>query len=119
MQIQLGDGTTRKRSHGTEGLTKEDLFKDRKACFRAGLKLLRNSVAACSKHGQDAQLNAYASGVCGLGHQRSKEMLAIARRMLSAKTIPAADKDFVLAEPNPDTNSPVKPDGSLSLLESH
>jgi hypothetical protein len=114
MQIQIGKGTTNKRSHGIDGLTQEDLFRDRKACFRAGLKLLRNSVSACSKLGKDYHLNAYASGVCGLGHQRSKEMLSIARRMLSMKAIPGNDKDFILAEPDPD----VKREGSLSLLDS-
>lgn len=115
MQIQIGDGTTTKRSHGIEGLTQADLFGDRQACFRAALKLVRNSFSACSKNRADERLNAYASGVCGLGHQRSKEVFAIHRRMVSAKPIPAEDKLWILAEPS----EPVAPkSGPLSLRDS-
>lgn len=113
MQIRIGSGTTTK-AHGVAGLTQDDLFRDRKACFRAGIKLIRNSFAACVKEGPDHRLNAYASGVCGIGHQRSKEMFAIHRRMISAKPVPVADKDFILAEPDPD----MPKENPLSLLVS-
>ena len=113
MQIQIGKGKTNK-SHGIEGLSQSDLFLDRKSCFRAGLSLIRRSFAACSKYGKDSVLNAYASGACGLGQNRSDEMLAIVRRMLRTKPVPAHDNDFILSESDPE----VKKESSLSLLDS-
>ena len=112
MQIQLGkDGLTTK-AHGVEGLSQEDLFHDRKACFRAGLKLIRRSFSACAKEGPDGRLNAYASGTCGMGFDRSKEMFDIHRRMLRNHPIPVDDKLGLLAEPSePPAN------GSVSLSD--
>ncbi|APR88518.1 hypothetical protein A7982_13867 [Minicystis rosea] len=85
LQIRVGKGTT------PEGWTKEDLFADRRKCFRAGLHLARRSVGACSQDGPDFILNAYASGVCGLGHQQSRERVALAERLFVRQPVPADD----------------------------
>lgn len=97
MQIKLGAGTTTLRSHGFEGLTQADLFRDRKLCFRVGLHLIRRSFVACSKQGPEGKLNAYASGVCTLGLDKSKELLAIVRRFVADRSkIPGPDKLLLL-----------------------
>lgn len=41
-----------------------DLFADRRACFRAGLQLLRGSMKACASIGADHAFDAYAGGMC-------------------------------------------------------
>jgi hypothetical protein len=99
MQIQIGDGTTALR-HGVEGLSQVDLFRDRKACFRAGLSLVRRSFASCAKAGSDAKLAAYASGRCDnpMGIVRSRELLGIARRFVADRSrIPGPDTTFLEA----------------------
>jgi hypothetical protein len=111
MQIKLGAGTTLRSAHGVEGLTQEDLFGDRKLCFRVGLYMLRRSVTSCTKRGPNERLNAYASGRCDQGADRSKEILNIVRKFLANKEAVPADArvPLVLAPP------PVP--GPLSLLE--
>jgi len=96
-QVQLGDGTTTLRSHGVAGLTKADLFADRKACFRVAEHLIRRSFVACAKEGPNAKLNAYASGVCTLGEDRSIEILSIARRFVADRSkLPGLDENFLM-----------------------
>ncbi len=91
LQIRVGTGTT------PEGWTREELFADRRKCLRAGLHRARRSVGACSREGPDFILNAYASGVCGRGHQESRERVALAERLFAHQPAPA---DEVAAGPN-------------------
>lgn len=96
-QVQIGEGTTTLRSHGIAGLTKADLFADRKSCFRIAEHLIRRSFTACAKQGPNAKLNAYASGVCTLGEDRSIEILSIARRFVADRSkLPGPDELFLL-----------------------
>lgn len=97
MQIRLGAGETTLHGHGVAGLKQDDLFRDRKLCFRVGLHLIRRSFVSCAKQGPDGKLNAYASGVCTLGLDKSRELLAIARRFVADKSkIPGPDKTLLL-----------------------
>ena len=115
MQIKLGAGTTTLRSHGFEGLTQADLFRDRKLCFRVGLHLLRRSVMSCTKRGPNERLNAYASGRCDQGADRSKEILNIVRRFLANKEAVPADAIVPLAATP--ASAAAAPVGPLSLLD--
>ena len=58
MQIHIGDKTT------AQGYSRDELFADRKKCFRAGLALVRRSLSECRHLDSKHRLNAYASGVC-------------------------------------------------------
>jgi hypothetical protein len=99
-QIQIGEGTTTLRSHGIAGLTKADLFADRKLCFKVAQHLIRRSFVACAKQGPNAKLNAYASGVCTLGQDRSIEILSIARRFVADRSsIPGPDAEHLWTQP--------------------
>lgn len=84
MQVLIDKGTT------SEGWSQNDLFADRKKCFSAGLRLLRRSYVACTKAGNAREhlLNAYASGVCGLGHSSSLARVGLARTLLTRGNIP-------------------------------
>lgn len=94
LQIKLGRGST------AEGWDQSELFADRKKCFRAGLALMRRSYKACSQEGPDYRLNAYASGVCGRGYGKSRERIALARRILFERgPVPQPDQDFLLVPP--------------------
>lgn len=111
MQIKIGQGTTLRSAHGIEGLTQAELFQDRKLCFRVGLHMLRRSITSCTKRGPNERLNAYASGRCDDGADRSKEILNIVRKFLANKDAVPVDAGLVLAAPSP------SPAGPLSLLD--
>lgn len=75
LQLNIGAGTTK------EGWSQADLFADRKKCFRAGLRLARRSFSVCATMGVLHLLDAYASGVCGLGVEKGSKRLATATRI--------------------------------------
>lgn len=85
-QIRIGSGTT------VEGWTKDDLQQDRLKATMVALRMIRQSVAACSKYGPDALLAAYTSGSCGSGRAASKARMELARRLLSRFPPPASPK---------------------------
>lgn len=75
LQVNLGKGKT------PEGWTQADLFADRKKCLRVGLRLARRSFSACASMGATHLLDAYASGLCGLGVEKGSKRLATATRI--------------------------------------
>lgn len=91
MQIRVGAGAT------VEGWTRDDLFADRTKAFRAGIRLLRQSMRACSKLPSEHWLSAYASGACDnpLGHRRSSELVSLGRRFAGLKPVPGPDAMFL------------------------
>ncbi len=94
-QIKLGSGNT------AEGWSQKDLFADRKKAIRAALAMMMKSFKACGREGPDYLLNAYASGVCGRGHGKSRERIGLARRMLTERgKVPGPDRLF-LTTPGP------------------
>jgi len=111
MQIKIGAGTTIRGAHGIEGLTQAELFGDRKLCFKVGMHMLRRSITSCTKRGPDERLNAYASGRCDDGANRSKEILNIVRKFLANKEAVPLDAGLLLPVPAP------APTGALSLLD--
>lgn len=122
MQFKLGEGTTAGPIHGIEGKTQKDIFADRRLMFGIGLHMVRRSMKACRKYGEDWGLNVYASGTCvrraavakdangraifqeqptGLQHGRAR--LRLARKLLERLPPPVADRDqhLVPADPGP------------------
>jgi hypothetical protein len=82
LQIRVGAGTT------SEGWSREELFADRRKCFRAALHKARRAMSSCVRRGPDALLNAYASGSCDRGLHESRERLAMARRFFDRRPAP-------------------------------
>jgi hypothetical protein len=89
LQIKIGAGTT------TEGWTQADLFADRKKCFKAGKRLLARSFKACSRLGPDHLFDAFASGVCGLGNKRARELASLVSTFHGHAKPPGPDSEFL------------------------
>lgn len=108
MQINIGNGKT------TEGWTQQDLFDDRRKCFKAAIRKLRGSVGACKSLGPDAALNAYGQGYCGTKVlDKGKARLDLARKFI-AKRPKVLDADI----PTPPEPSQAElPIEKLSRLE--
>jgi hypothetical protein len=92
LQIRVAKGTT------PEGWTREDLFADRRKCLLAGLHAVRRSAGACARLGPSFILNAYASGVCGMGQQESRERVAYAEALFAHQRAPGEDAEFLPRE---------------------
>ncbi len=58
---------------------------DRREATRVALARIRRSIAACSRFGDLARLNAYASGRCDRGQTKGAERIALARRLLAQR----------------------------------
>lgn len=116
MQVRVDGDTTSQLMHGVEGLTRAEVFSDRKSMFRIGLHMVRKSFAACRKYGEDWSLNVYASGSCkypdgrpsGLSVGRAR--LRLARKLLAEHPAPGPDSKYMV-----DSNE--KNGGEVSLLE--
>lgn len=87
-QIRLGKGTT------AEGWTGQDLFDDRKKCFRAALHLMRRSAVACRNEPEDERLAGYAAGDCKspMGKLRSRELFAMYKQIRARFREPGPDR---------------------------
>lgn len=104
MQIKIGSGTTK------EGWSQADLFGDRRKCYAAGLRLIRQSYRACKNNHPDHRLNAYASGVCGLGYVKSRERIGLSRRILHERgPVPLDAESMPTARLPSSGSSPVHP----------
>jgi hypothetical protein len=73
MQIRVGTSATH------EGWTGPDLVEDRTRCFRAALRILRNSFGICHSSPVEDRLSAYASGSCTAGTEASRRRILRAR----------------------------------------
>lgn len=93
LQINVGDGKT------AEGWTKADLFADRLKCLRAGLRLVRQSFVSCSALPQGFWLNAYASGTCARGYERSQQRMDLAATLVAKNPRSWKDDAAELAKP--------------------
>lgn len=112
MQINLGtanaNGKTSNRiqvdSNGvfsfttdpTKGWGGEDLVADHKACFKAGLAIIRSSFNACGATDIKDKLKAYASGNCNAGQKESRIRMGLALRWQEQKK-PSFDDKQVFA----------------------
>lgn len=92
MQIRVADGKT------PEGYTREDLFKDRRKCFEAGLRLLRSSLGMCKHLPLKHRLAAYASGSCDKGWEGSEVLMSLAEKMTAVSKMPGKDAEFIRRE---------------------
>lgn len=72
----------------------ERLTKDRRACFGEGLALMRRSYGACRSEPSEDRLAVYASGSCRSepGKKKSRERIAVARRMLARFPVPKTEE---------------------------
>lgn len=96
MQIHIGDKTT------SQGYTQEELFTDRKKCFRAGLGLIRRSLSECRHLDTKHRLNAYASGVCTQGDEGSERLMSLMDKFVAKRALPADDAVQVAKDPKPE-----------------
>jgi hypothetical protein len=92
MQIRVADGKT------PEGYTREELFQDRKKCFRAGLRLLRSSLGMCRHLPLKHRLAAYASGSCDKGLEGSEMLMNLAEKFVVVSKMPGKDAEFIRHE---------------------
>ena len=124
MQVLLGkenkQGKTRQhiyvRPDGWMGYSKdpaigwggEDLVKDRKACFRAALSILRTSFQACGQQEMRDRLSLYASGKCegNGGQEASRLRMGLAMRWMKNKPPSFIDADVALWLNPPATPAP-------------
>lgn len=78
MQVQVGKGTVgqlvRTIPEDMRDWTGPDLVSDRRKCFRAGLEMMRRSMAACPQ----ARLSVYASGKCDPNETKGRARLRFA-----------------------------------------
>lgn len=80
----------------------EDLVKDRQACFRAGLHLIRNSMKSCSSLPTKSKLRVYASGSTERGEKESVLRMGRAADWWSKTPPPFMDEEaFAWLKPAP------------------
>jgi hypothetical protein len=91
MQMHVGAGKT------VEGWAGEDLVKDRRKCFAAGLHIAQWSFHSCKAFPLDERLSAYASGHCGRVVE-SRQM--ISRAIAYVQHHPMNDQHLVYVERN-------------------
>lgn len=92
--VFVGDGYEI-TSDQTKGHSGQDLIADRELCFSAGLRIVRNSFAACSKLPMLERLSAYASGNCEDGKEASRRRVGSAIRWLEQYPPPVNDVQLV------------------------
>ena len=89
----------------SDGVGGEDLVQDRKACFRAGLHLMRTSFSMCKSLPLEDRLAAYASGSCDKGRQSSRWRVGKALRWVSSTKPKLVDETVVQVITEPDQYS--------------
>lgn len=79
MQVRVLPGTKT-----AEGWTWQELVSDRKKCFTAGVRILRNSLSVCKSVPANDRLSAYIAGTChsSAGRRRSREHMQYVKRIL-------------------------------------
>ena len=97
---------------GVSGFGGEDLVKDRKACFRVALHIMRDSFNKCSDLPVDERLSIYTSGSHDSGRVASKIRVGKAIKWLAAVAPPTEDSS-VLAQLS--GSGPVIPSTSFAL----
>jgi hypothetical protein len=84
----------------------EDLVKDRVACFRVGLHLVRRSFHACRSYPVRDRLGVYGSGSCILNWSPSKVRVKKAQEWLASERPPLTDEEALkLLHPPPPPSS--------------
>jgi hypothetical protein len=82
------------------------LVRDRRECFREGLKIIRGSFLSCRELPLDERLSSYASGSCDRGHDKSKQRVRTGMQWFSHSTRSFKDVDAVSEEDDPVRVSP-------------
>lgn len=67
-----------------EGFTGPDLVSDRRACFQAGLRVMRSSLGTCRHLPLEERLSAFTSGSCDRGRKESRTRVRTALNMLGS-----------------------------------
>jgi hypothetical protein len=87
------DGSSELTTDPTRGWGGEDLVRDRKACFRAGLAQMRKSFNSCKGLGFKDRLRVYAGGQCDRGAVESRARMDLFARWISNRHPTFKDKD--------------------------
>jgi hypothetical protein len=96
--VQKSDGTWMEDSAANtdEGYTGRELLADRSKCVKAGINVLRKSLAACKRLPSKDWLRAYASGTCDNGEQESQRRMRFMQVILEKYSPSWKDKDVVI-----------------------
>lgn len=81
MQLHIGKGHVKIGTEEMKAWTGKDLIEDRVKCFRAGLEVLRSSLASCSKYGPDV-LSQYTTGKCTTNQREARHRWQLHQRIL-------------------------------------
>ncbi len=94
MQIQtgIGQGTVPAKDPVVSTWTGADLTRDRKKCFRAGIEMMRQSMAACKDLPEGDRLSAYTTGTCREDEPASRSRVHYARKILSMLPLPKREE---------------------------
>ncbi len=76
------------------GWNAAELIADRKKCFLAAHRIMRSSIASCSRFGALEGLRSYASGTCNEGSDASRRRMGVAIRWFGAHTPSFKNNEF-------------------------
>jgi len=79
----------------SDAVSGQDLIANRKLCFRAGLRIIKKSFAACKGNPLEDRLAAYASGSCDAGKVESKRRIGGMRSWMTMRPIPMMDPEKI------------------------
>ena len=133
MQLNVGKGRTRSWNKVTgkwampadkpddveQGWTAAELIADRKKCFLAAQRLMRTSIASCSRLGPLESLRTYTSGSCNGGSDASRRRMSVAIRWFDSHKPAFTNNDLlpiVIPVPAAPTPATEQDSGKLSLL---
>ena len=96
--VQKSDGTWMEDSAANtdEGYTGRELLADKSKCIKAGINVLRKSLAACRQLPTKDWLRAYASGTCEHGEQESQRRMRFMQIILDKHRPIWKDKDVIV-----------------------
>ncbi len=98
------------------GWNADELIADRKRCFLAAHRLMRSSIASCSRLGALEGLRAYASGTCKDGSDASRRRMSVAVRWFNGH-VPSFSNDDILFSKDLLSSLRFSPDPRFGLLE--
>lgn len=101
--ILTEEGGIKMTSDQTLGHSGQDLVADRKLCFAAGLRIVKNSFSSCRQLPLLERLSVYASGNCDDGREASRKRVGTAARWISSTAPKFNDEQLInaMAPPPP------------------
>lgn len=82
MQLHIGKGHVVIGTPEMKTWTGKDLIEDRKKCYKAGLEVLRSSMALCSRYKDGDSLSAFTTGRCITNQREARHRWDFAKKIL-------------------------------------